>query len=221
MDGARFDQLLHSLASGISRRATLGAALSGLFATGAMSLLEPDAKAKKHHKKRKRRSARIVVSARSARRASAWPSRTAPRAAPACAREASVDVPQTRPVKSRTSAAPRRSKTSTAPRSAIKAVASSCSAVAQPATTFAWATRGAASAVYLQTVVTRSICAREPARRRMTSVSWSGPPVATGVRASPRQANRRCALISRISWVARNPANAAVTAIAARASVWT
>ena len=55
MDGARFDQLLHSLASGISRRATLGAAMSGLFATGAISLLEPDAEAKKHHKKKKKK----------------------------------------------------------------------------------------------------------------------------------------------------------------------
>jgi hypothetical protein len=55
MDSARFDELLRSLASGISRRTALGATLSGFFASGAVALLAEDSEAKHHHHKKKKK----------------------------------------------------------------------------------------------------------------------------------------------------------------------
>lgn len=40
MDSTRFDDLLRSFALGLSRRATLGAALSSLLATGSLALID-------------------------------------------------------------------------------------------------------------------------------------------------------------------------------------
>lgn len=55
MDSQRFDDLLRSLASGLSRRATIGAALSGLFASSSLGQLGEDADARKRRKKKKKK----------------------------------------------------------------------------------------------------------------------------------------------------------------------
>jgi hypothetical protein len=55
MDSTRFDDLLRAFALGLSRRATLGAALSTLFATGSLALVADDTEAKKGHKKKKKK----------------------------------------------------------------------------------------------------------------------------------------------------------------------
>ena len=56
MDSARFDNLLRSLALGLSRRTTLGAALGALVAPGGSVLLADNAGAKKKHKRKRSRS---------------------------------------------------------------------------------------------------------------------------------------------------------------------
>jgi hypothetical protein len=53
MDSARFDDFLRSFALGLSRRATLGAALGSLLATGSLALIN-DAEVKKRKKKKKK-----------------------------------------------------------------------------------------------------------------------------------------------------------------------
>lgn len=55
MDGARFDDWLRAIGSGITRRTTIGAALGGLFASGSLSLLGEDAEAKKKKKGKKKK----------------------------------------------------------------------------------------------------------------------------------------------------------------------
>jgi hypothetical protein len=55
MISGQFDELLRTFASGLSRRATISAALSGLFASGLLALRSDDAGAKKKRKKKKKR----------------------------------------------------------------------------------------------------------------------------------------------------------------------
>jgi hypothetical protein len=58
MDSTRFDDLLRSFALGLSRRATLGALLGSLLATGSLALDGDDAAAKRKHKKRKKKKSK-------------------------------------------------------------------------------------------------------------------------------------------------------------------
>ncbi len=55
MERTRFDNLPRAWARGVSRRATIGAILSGLVASGPLGLGADDADAKKKHKKKKKR----------------------------------------------------------------------------------------------------------------------------------------------------------------------
>jgi hypothetical protein len=58
MDSARFDDLLRSLASGLSRRATLAALASGFAGAGSLTLPDADAEARNKHKRKHRRKQR-------------------------------------------------------------------------------------------------------------------------------------------------------------------